>query len=172
MRHAKKLPSHPISCPKLRELHPEAAATTACDCSFSRRAPYPTPLLLALKASEIPAFRQTKPANTPNTARPSAATPAGAKHRLRGGGPGAPVSAAPPADGESTELLRRAEQALARIRELERHRRGILSSLRRARHELAGLFDEAGSETLSLASGELQREATDGEQIWKFRLEL
>lgn len=58
-RNIERLPPWPISCPKLRELHPEAAAVGTCSCQFDLRGRgYPTPVLYALRPSEVPAFRQ------------------------------------------------------------------------------------------------------------------
>ncbi len=164
-RHAKRLPSHPISCPRLRELHPEATSTTQCDCRFSRRAPYPTPLLLALKPSEVAVFRAMA---KKKTAQPPRQPPPLSREAKTGEAP----TTSNRTTATQPELIQRAEKALARIRELEGHRRGILASLRRGRRELAQLFDESGTDTLKLTTGTLRRQATEEVEGWKFQLEI
>ena len=165
-RHAKRMPSHPISCPKLRELHPEAASTTRCDCPYSRRGAYPTPLLLALKPNEIPVFRTATKNQAADPARKNPPPSEQTTTTI------APAASARPATSRQQELIQRAEHALARIRELEGHRRGILASLRRSRRDLAQLFDEAGSDTLTLPAGNLRRHASESDEGWKFQLEI
>ncbi len=133
-RHVKRLPGSPMSCPKVRELHPGALADGGCDCQFALRGRgYPTPVLHVLKPSEVAAFR--KPAKV--------------------GGKGA--SRRPPARDRVAEVRRRCEEKVRKIAELNRHRRGLDASVARIKRELAALFDEAGVDVLETATGTLRR---------------
>jgi hypothetical protein len=50
----RKMFGKPVSCPKLRERHPEVAADVACDCRFRLgRRMYPSPVLHAVAAKEM-----------------------------------------------------------------------------------------------------------------------
>ncbi|HSL84887.1 MAG TPA: CRISPR-associated primase-polymerase type A1, partial [Thermoanaerobaculia bacterium] len=139
-RHAGRLPEFPMSCPKVRERHPEAAAVAPCTCRFELRGRgYPTPVLYALKPSEIPAFRKRRLAEAPGP------DPA---NRARPGRPTAPAASA---------LQREAEALLGKLSELKRHRRGIDRSIARVEGELSALLDRAGSEELQTRFGLLRR---------------
>ncbi|MGH9361529.1 MAG: TOTE conflict system archaeo-eukaryotic primase domain-containing protein, partial [Thermoanaerobaculia bacterium] len=159
-RYIERLPSHPISCPKLRELHPEAAALGACTCSFDLRGKgYPTPLLFALKVSEVPAFRSAQRAGAP---------PRQEKASAAGGG------AVPPAGPRSAtrDLRQEAEERLNKMAELRRHQQGIEASIARLRRELAEIFDAASTDTLELSLGRLRRVRREAGDGWDFVIEV
>jgi hypothetical protein len=145
-RHIDRLPPWPISCPKLRELHPEAVVAGTCKCQFDLRGKaYPTPLLYALRPSEIPVFR--KP----------------------------PARAAGPEDGApsaASTLHQGAEESIRRIAELKRHRRGIEAALDRLHSELAALFDGEKADTLQLSMGVLRRVQRSDGKGWDFVIEV
>lgn len=160
-RHLARLPSHPMSCPKLKELHPEAAALVACRCDFPLRPGrgYPTPLLFALKPGEIPAFRKPPPAPPPG--EPPAA---------RASSPAPPASR--PATTSAAELQHQAEEKVKKLGELHRHRRGVEASIQRLHRELAELFEAAATDALDLPTGRLRRlPRADGEG-WDFVVEI
>lgn len=188
-RHARRCPPWPISCPKLRERHPEAVAREACHCPAKPRGRgYPTPVLLALKAQEIPVFvakaagvAAPPPAAsspTPAEEETSSAASAGRSTDGRASGPeglgdGAvdPAAQARPQSSSTprrkpaalpADPRRRAEVLVRRLAELETHRAGIQASITRAHGDLAKLFDEAGGDALELPSGTLRR-VPDGE---------
>jgi len=151
-----------MSCPKLRELHPEAAALGVCTCEFSVRGRgYPTPLLFALKPGEIPAFRKPQPVRAP--ARPAAG------HARRGSSPAAATATA---ETSAAALRRRAEETVEKLTELHRHRRGVEASIERLHGELAAMFDAADTDTLDLATGRLRRGRRAGGEGWDFLIEL
>ncbi|GMV43330.1 MAG: hypothetical protein AMXMBFR64_50460 [Myxococcales bacterium] len=54
----RRRPDHPVSCARLRQRHPKAAAA-GCTCTFHglHGGAYPTPALHTLRPGEIPAFR-------------------------------------------------------------------------------------------------------------------
>ncbi len=145
-RHIERLPPWPISCPKLRELHPEAATLGTCKCQFDLRGRgYPTPVLYALRVSEVAAFRSS------------------------------PARAAASRDeGTSQADVRRrsAEDKVAKIAELKRHRRGIETALERLHAEVTALFDEEGTETLQLSLGVLRRIRREEGNGWELVIEV
>jgi len=52
----RKMFGKPVSCPRLRERHPEVVAGVACDCRFRLgRRMYPSPVLHAVAAKEVAA---------------------------------------------------------------------------------------------------------------------
>jgi hypothetical protein len=145
-RHAERLPPWPISCPKLRELHPEAVVVGTCKCQFELRGKaYPTPVLYALRPAEIPVFRKPPP-------RPEAAAEASLS-----------LAGAPRQDAEET---------VRRIAELKRHRRGIEAALDRLHGELTALFDGAGADSLQLSMGVLRRVRRSEGEGWDFVIEV
>ena len=145
-RHIGRLPPWPISCPKIRELHPEATASGACTCQFRLRAGgYPTPVLYALKPSQVAAFRDRR--------RKSEKKDPAAKAR-----PGRKQA--------------KGDQLIRKIADLKRQRRGIEGAIARVTGELAELFDAANSDTLALSIGTLRKvQASDGE-TWDFLIEV
>lgn len=153
-RHIAKLPSHPISCGRIRELFPDVTASHPCACPAAPRSGgYPTPLLFALRPSQIPSFRARKKGT-------------GSEPR-EGGDP--PIQARAPGHAPSGEAD--AHALLTRIAELRRHQRGIEASLERARTELVALFDRLGLEAIATPLGTLRRtRAVDGS--WEFRIEV
>jgi group II intron reverse transcriptase/maturase len=145
-RNIERLPPWPISCPKLRELHPEAAAVGTCSCQFDLRGRgYPTPVLYALRPSEVAAFRQRKERETEKGEREKEAS-----------------------GGERQE----AEDKVKKIAELKRHRRGIEAALDRLHEELAAVFEAAGAETLQLSVGVLRRVRREQGEGWDFVIEV
>ncbi len=151
-RHIGRLPPFPISCPKIRELHPEATASGTCACQFSLRGGgYPTPVLHALKPSQVPAFRDRR-------------RKSGKKNAAEGGG--AKARPARQASGE------RGYELIRKIAELKRQRRGIEGAIARVSTELGELFDAASTETLQLSMGLLRRKRSSGGEAWEFHIEV
>jgi hypothetical protein len=165
-RYIARLPEYPISCPKLRELHPEAAALGVCKCEFGLRGRgYPTPLLFALAVSEVPAFRSAPGAA--GSRRPAAGT---AVSGSRGtSSPGISSAAVAPV---APDLRQEAEERLHKLSELRRHRQGIEASIARLRRELAELFEAASTETLETSLGRLRRVRREGGDGWDFLIEV
>ncbi len=145
-RQIERLPPWPISCPKLRELHPEAAAVGTCKCQFDLRGrAYPTPVLYALRVSEVPVFRAS---------------------------PARPAASRDEAASEADTQRRAAEEKVGKIAELKRHRRGIEAALERLQSELATLFDNEKCETLQLSLGVLRRVRRGEGEGWEFVIEV
>lgn len=148
-RHIGRLPPFPISCPKLKEMHPEAAALHPCSCQFELRGRgYPSPLLHALKVSEVPAFRKP-PAREAREAPGVAAEKEAAEQQAK-----------------------EAEERVRKIAELKRHRRGLEAAIDRLQAELAAIFDGAGTETLQLSIGVLRRVERPQGEGWDFVIEV
>lgn len=147
-RHVSKTPPSPISCPRIRELHPQITASVGCNCRFHIRGQgYPTPVLHALKPGEITAFRKNEPSRRDRPQRHDEEV-----------------------DPER-ERLKEAEAKVTKLAELKRHLRGIEGSIARLQDELAALFDEAGAEELTLQIGLLRRsKRQDGS--WVFTIEV
>ncbi len=138
-RHISRRPEFPMSCPKVRERHPEAAALAPCTCRFALRGgAYPTPVLYALKPSEIPAFRR-------RGRRASAGAGDDERPAERGTGP------------SQAGVRREAEALLGKLAELKRHRRGIDRSIARTEGELAALLERSGQSELQTSLGLLRR---------------
>lgn len=154
-RHLERLPPWPISCPKIRELHPGAMDSGTCKCHFALRGKgYPTPLLFALRPSEVPVFRRQAPKPKGSQATTDAAAPAA------------------PAVGNAQAVSREAEETIRKLAELKRHRRGIDASIERLRQELAALFERAESDTLQLSIGLLRRVKRTDDEGWDFVIEV
>lgn len=150
-------PEFPMSCPKVRELHPESAALGACTCEFpSRGRCYPTPLLFALRPSQIPAFRRRR-------------TDAAEKRRVPAAAQSGTLSAGSAA---VTEDAFDADSILEKITELRRHRRGIDASLERLHRELLQKFESAGADTLPVRMGRLRRVRRGNGEGWELVIEL
>ncbi len=154
-RHIGRLPEWPISCPKLRELHPQAAAQASCACQFrlSGRA-YPSPVLHALRASEISVFRRK-----PSPGKSTAAASGESAHSANRGNDSATSSQA-------------AEEKVRKIAELKRHRRGIEASIQRLQEELSEVFESSGTESLQLSTGVLTRTRKQDGEGWDFSIEV
>lgn len=141
-RQIDRLPPWPISCPKLRELHPEAAAVGTCKCQFDLRGRgYPTPVLYALRPSEVPAFRAVREPRKEGVSQVDA-------------------------------LRQTVEEKVAKIAELKRHRKGVEAALERCQAELASLFEEQGTERLQLTLGVLRRVQGEDGKGWEFVIEV
>ncbi len=149
-RQITKMPSAPISCPRIRERLPQVTAGVGCNCQFKCGAGvYPSPVLHVLKPNEVKAFR------------PPAKKPA----RTKG-------EQGRPATDDPAKLHGEAEQKVRKIAELKRHRRGIDSSIERLGRELAALFDEAGQDTIEVSIGILRRVKSEDGKGWDFRIEV
>lgn len=152
-RHADRLPEYPMSCPKVKELHPEAAAVAPCTCRFRLgRGAYPTPILYALKPSEVPAFgkRAKEQAKEEEGSRTDEGSH-GSRPTRSETGPG------------PRALRQEAEGILRKLAELRRHHRGITRSIARLEDDLARLLDRAEADTLETSLGLLRRvEREDG----------
>ncbi len=143
-RHIDRLPEWPMSCPKVRELHPEAAAVArACSCRFDLRGRgYPTPA------------PRPRPAGDPRLPRPVGGTRGpgeGGRDRRRGVGPQPP----PPGGGGPP---RQAERAQAPPE-------GIEASLARVVRDSHRLFDAAASDELEVALGHPARRAPEAGEV-------
>jgi retron-type reverse transcriptase len=153
-RHIARLPPHPISCGRIRERFPDVTAAHPCTCPAAPRSGgYPTPLLFALRASQVPTFRARR-------ARPG---PAAASEGARPAAPGTGRVTGDDA-GEARALL-------ARIAELRRHQRGTEASLERARAELAAVFDRLGVDAMATPVGTLRRRR-GAAGAWEFSIEV
>jgi len=74
----RKMFGKPVSCPKLRERHPEVVAGVACDCRFPLgRRMYPSPVLHAVAAKEVAAGPGEVAAPFAEVAAATGAAPAG-----------------------------------------------------------------------------------------------
>jgi hypothetical protein len=151
-RHVRRLPEWPISCPKLKELHPEAVARGGCDCPRKpRERGYPTPLLLAVPSGEINALRKQRAAPPP-LRRPRASSPPvdnqetpsssgkdseepPAEHSagtlLPGGAAASSGRLVPSHPPGEADIRRRAEEAVRKLAELKRHQAGVEASIHR-----------------------------------------
>ena len=74
----RKMFGKPVSCPKLRERHPEVAAGVACECRFPLgRRMYPSPVLHAVAAKEVATGPAEVAAPFAEVAATAVAAPAG-----------------------------------------------------------------------------------------------
>lgn len=148
-RHISRLPSHPISCPKVRELHPQAMEGKSCACRFELRGKgYPTPLLHGLRVSDIAVFQRSQKARETKK-QAITSTPA-----------------------ESLVSTESPEDLVRKIAELKRHRRGLERSLQRLEGQLTDLFEAQSDDSLELGIGVLRRRRSSEEGRWTFHIEL
>lgn len=151
-RHIDRLLEYPISCPRVRELHPEAVAGGLCQCpSGGRGKAYPSPVLQVLQPFEVAVFR-----------RPTKAMKAG------------PTRAKPEkAPGGGAEAARSPmEDMVRKLAELRRHRRGLDAAIRRLTEQLAEVFDAEDQESLVLSMGTLRKDSADAEGLPRFVIEI
>lgn len=153
-RHLRKVPPFPISCPKIRERYPEITTSVGCDCRFRLRGVgYPTPLLHALKPSEVPVFKQKQKGTS-----------------------GAKPTSAEPTKGRTQEKtapkLSEIEELITKIADRRRQLRGLEAAIERLREELAQAFDALGVDRVELAMGVLCRVRREGGEGWDFRIEV
>jgi group II intron reverse transcriptase/maturase len=150
-RHLRKTPPSPISCPRVRELHPQITTSVGCDCRFRiRGAGYPTPLLHVLGTREIPAFQRQMEER-------------GMKERQAGD---------EAAERIEKERRKKAEELVMKIADRKRQLRGLEAAIERLRRELEAIFEELGEDRLELTMGVLHRvERGDGEG-WKLEIEV
>jgi len=136
-RFINKLEPYPISCARVRGNYPELTASLNCSCRF-RLPPgaYPSPVLHALDAEEVPAMRE-------RAERKAEAAEEGA-----------------------AELRERAESLVQKLSELRRHLRGIQSSIERCERELRELFESHGVEEIELSIGVLRMVKDGDEVRW------
>ena len=150
-RHLRKTPPSPISCPRVREIHAQITASVGCDCRFRLRGKgYPTPVLHALKQSEIPAFV----ARGRQASEKKAGEDAAEEKR------------------SSNELRREAEALVKKIADRKQQLRGLKASIERLRHELESLFERVGSNRIELSIGVLHRVKSDGDDGWDYHIEV
>jgi hypothetical protein len=149
-RHLERIAPSPISCPKVRELHPQVTASVGCDCRFPLRGKgsYPTPLLHALKPGEIPTFQ----ARAAWGARPEKAPCTGEERSM-------------------ADLRREAEARVLRLAEMKRQLRGVEAAIARLHAELVAMFDESGLEVIDLPLGRLRRVKRD-DGGWGFSIDV
>lgn len=153
-RHIARLPPWPISCPKVRELHPQALESGSCKCQFDIRGKgYPTPLLYALRASEVPVFRQMKP-------------------RFKGASPAKEEPRVSRPTVKEQELHKEVEEKIRKIAELKRQRRKVDAAIDRINEEISALFDRGDTETLQLSMGLLKRVRRSDGEGWEFVIEV
>ncbi len=153
-RHLERLPPYPMSCPKIRELHPEAAAFGVCECAFRLRGKgYPTPLLHVLKPSEIAAFRRQRSAKASKKMPQTKAS-------------------STPQESTASGPRQDAEEIVRKIAEMKKHRRGIDASIERLRQSLAEVFAAADQDQLQLSMGTLRRVEREGEDGVDFVIEV
>lgn len=155
-RHIHRLPPWPISCPKLRMLHPEAIAFGSCKCEFKLRGrAYPTPVLFALKPSQVPVFKPQ------DGAAKRVSIPKRQKQQND--------SSSPSLESQTAA----AEQMVRKLFELKRSRREIDAAIRNLEAELLALFEGCGGEEIELSLGVLKRKKRgDGVDGWDFSIEV
>lgn len=146
-----KMYPYPTSCGRIRQKLPELTARLGCDCRF-RVTPgaYPTPLLHAVGAADIPGLGER--------VREAAA---------RGGVARAALAAM---NEGRKELGARAAALCARLADLRRQQRVLEKTARGVEAELDGLLEEVGDAQLETPSGTLRRVEMDG--VRKFVLEV
>lgn len=150
-RHTQRLYPHPTSCGRVRQWLPELTARVGCDCRF--RVPpgaYPTPVLHALGAAQVPGMEQrVKDAAT------------------RGGLARAAVAAM---NEGRKELGAKAVALCTRLADLRRQAKALERAITAAEAELDAVLDEAGDEPLETPSGTLRRVTEGG--VRRFVLEV
>lgn len=150
-RHLARLYPSPTSCARVRQRWPELTARVGCDCRF--RVPpgaYPTPVLHALGAAEVPALA--------SRVKDAAA---------RGGLARAAVASM---NEGRRELGAKAAALCARLADLRRQRRVVDRAIEAAEAELDAVVDEAGDEALETPNGTLRRVTEGGAR--RFVLEV
>lgn len=148
-----KLYASPTSCARIRDRHGELAAKVGCSCTF-RPPPgaYPTPLLHALGAVEVPGLEdRVRTAKQPRNAVARAALSA--------------------VNAGRKEFADKAAILCARMADLRRQialQQGALAELE---HKLSLLCEEAGDEPLETPAGRLRRVVEEGGRV-RFVLEV
>jgi hypothetical protein len=144
----RKIPPSPISCPRIREIHPEITVTVGCDCRFriSGRG-YPTPVLHALKPREIQGFRD-------RTSKQSASKPEVGKRVAEG------------------EMLKAAQEIILKIAERKRQKRNLDAAIERLHQDLATIFETLGVDHLDLPMGVLRGVPREDGRGLVFRIEV
>lgn len=137
-RQLARLYPYPTSCGRLRQKLPELTAQVGCDCRF--RVPpgaYPTPVLHALGAAEVPGLAE----------RVRAAAQKGGLAR---------AAVATMNEGRR-ELGARAAALCARLSDLRRQARLLGKTIASVEQELEAIVDEAGDTPLDTPAGTLRR---------------
>lgn len=150
-RYLARMFPHPTSCGRIRQRWPELTARVGCDCRF--RVPpgaYPTPVLHALGASDVPALA--------TRVKDAAA---------RGGLAKAAVASM---NEGRRELGAKAAALCARLADLRRQRRVVDRAITGAETELDAVLDEASDEALETPNGTLRRIVEHGTR--RFVLEV
>ncbi|MCS6912336.1 MAG: reverse transcriptase domain-containing protein [Myxococcales bacterium] len=150
-RHLLRIYPYPTSCARIRSKLPELTARVGCDCRF-RLPPgsYPTPVLHALGAAEVPGLSE----------RVQAAA-------ARGGLARAAMAAM---NEGRKELGQKASALCARLADLRRQARMLERTIASVEGELDAVLDEAGDEALETPSGVLRRVREGG--VRRFILEV
>ncbi len=140
-----RLYPHPTSCGRIRQRLPELTARVGCDCRF--RIPpggYPTPVLHAVGAADIPGMDQR--------VREAAS---------RGGLAQAALAAM---NEGRKELGGKAAAFCARLADMRRQARVLERNIAAVESELDALLDEAGDTPLETPSGTLRRVTENGKR--------
>ena len=132
---------NPISCVRIRETFSRLSAGLSCDCRLPvPRGGYPSPVLHAVTAGEVEAFREA----------------AAERHQRR-------LATHPVERAE-------AERLVARLAELRRQQRGIDKAIGEVQSTLALLMDATGGDRLELSTGTLVRESRETGPVFRIEL--
>lgn len=150
-RYVARIYPSPTSCGRVRQRWPELTARVGCDCRF--RVPpgaYPTPVLHALGATDVPALA--------TRVKDAAAHGGLAKAAVETMNEG------------RRELGAKAAALCARLADLRRQRRVVERAIAAAEGELDAVLNEAGDEALETPNGTLKRVTEAG--VRRFVLEV
>lgn len=150
-RYVTRLYPSPTSCGKVRQRWPELTARVGCDCRF--RVPpgaYPTPVLHALGAAEVPGL--------------------GARVKEAAARGGVAKAAVEAMNEGRKELGAKASALCARLADLKRQRKVLDRVIASVEADLDALLDEAGDTELETPSGTLKRVTEGGAR--RFVLEV
>lgn len=143
-RFINKMPEKPISCIKLREQYRQITAEIGCTCNFKRtKNCYPSPVLHALKSSDIPDGQIT-----------------------------IPTSRSLSKEKEQTvykeiNVYRKVQEIAEKVLGLKRQKRGIDKNIAKAEKELEDIFDGMHIDCLEIEMGLLcRRRKEDGKNEW------
>jgi len=144
----------PISCPRIRERYPQLTRLVPCDCHLRlTRGAYPSPILHALTASEVPGFtesrRQEAVRKRSGEVRSAPAATSDSRPATKAESVPGPV-ACDPESGPKQVDAHEVDQALAAYAEARR-------ALDCARAHLEALFASNGGASLSTRIGALRR---------------
>lgn len=169
-RRLRRVPAWPIACASVRRRHPQLSCEVGCKCRFRSEKPgYATPVLHALRPTEVPIFLSKTPGRPkPAKDRPSAAK-ATASTRPARPGPrsentrrAATAETVPPAATQAPPKGTRADQiaaALHKLANLRTQAESVRHGVARVEQSLVEVFRESGSDRIRVAQGWLVHRA-------------